>query len=85
MSNKQFAKMFAYESLIYGEKSLLIGIILGIILSYVLYCVINTDLALKYYFPAVQIVIMAVLTILVIYMSTKIASKSIIKISKKKK
>ena len=76
MSNKQFNKMFAYESLIYGAKSLLIGIILGIILSYVLYCIINTDLALKYYFPAVQMIIMAVLTILVIYMSNKIAWKN---------
>lgn len=85
MSNKQFNKMFVYESLIYGVKSLIIGIILGTILSYALYCIINTDLALKYYFPAVQMVIMAVLTILVIYMSNKIASKSIIKISKKKK
>lgn len=47
MSNKQFAKMFAYESLIYGEKSLLIGIILGIILSYVLYCIIKTNLVIK--------------------------------------
>ena len=83
MSNKQFTKMFAYESLIYGAKSLLIGIILGIILSYVLYCIIKTNLVIKYYFPAIQIVLMVVLTILVIYMSTQIASKSIIKISKK--
>ena len=76
MSNKQFNKMFVYESLIYGVKSLIIGIILGTILSYVLYCIINTDLALKYYFPAVQMIIMAVLTILVIYMSNKIAWKN---------
>lgn len=76
MSNKQFNKMFVYESLIYGVKSLIIGIILGTILSYALYCIINTDLALKYYFPAIQIAIMVVLTILVIYMSTKIAWKN---------
>ena len=76
MSNKQFNKMFVYESLIYGVKSLIIGIILGTILSYALYCIINTDLALKYYFPAVQMIIMAVLTILVIYMSNKIAWKN---------
>ena len=76
MSNKQFTKMFVYESLIYGVKSLIIGIILGTILSYALYCIINTDLALKYYFPAVQMIIMAVLTILVIYMSNKIAWKN---------
>ena len=43
MSNKQFAKIFAYESLIYGEKSLLIGIIL----SYVLYCIIKTKKIIK--------------------------------------
>ena len=36
MSNKQFNKMFVYESLIYGVKSLIIGIILGTILSYAL-------------------------------------------------
>lgn len=76
MSNKQFNKMFVYESLIYGVKSLIIGIILGTILSYALYCIINTDLVLKYYFPAIQIVIMAILTILVIYMSNKIAWKN---------
>ena len=76
MSNKQFNKMFVYESLIYGVKSLIIGIILGTILSYALYCIINTDLALKYYFPAVQMIIMAVLTILVIYMSNEIAWKN---------
>ena len=46
---------------------------------------IATNLVIKYYFPAIQIVLMVVLTILVIYMSTQIASKSIIKISKKKK
>jgi|GEM_PF-7020862 hypothetical protein len=85
MSNKQFNKMFVYESLIYGVKSLIIGIILGTILSYALYCIIKTNLVIKYYFPAIQIVLMVVLTILVIYMSTQIASKSIIKISKKKK
>lgn len=73
MSNKQFNKMFVYESLIYGVKSLIIGMILGTILSYALYCIINTDLMLRYYFPAIQIAIMVVLTILVIYMSTKIA------------
>ena len=76
MSNKQFNKMFVYESLIYGVKSLIIGIILGTILSYALYCIINNDLELKYYFPAVQMIIMAVLTILVIYMSNKIAWKN---------
>lgn len=76
MTNKQFNKMFSYESLIYGVKSLLIGIILGTILSYVLYYIINTDLAMRYYFPAIQIVIMVILTILVIHMSTKIAWKN---------
>ena len=39
MSNKQFTKMFAYESLIYGAKSLLIGIILGIIFITILFLV----------------------------------------------
>ena len=76
MTNKQFNKMFSYESLIYGIKSLVIGIILGIILSYGLYYIIKTNLEMKYYFPAIQIIIMVILTILVIYMSTKSARKN---------
>lgn len=76
MTNKQFNKMFSYESLIYGIKSLVIGIILGIILSYGLYYIIKTNLEMKYYFPAIQIIIMVILTILVIYMSTKTARKN---------
>lgn len=76
MSNKQFNKMFVHESLIYGIKSLLIGIILGTILSFALYYVINTDLMLKYYFPFIQVLIMILSTIIVIYISTKKAYKN---------
>ncbi len=76
MSNKQFSKMFFYESLIYGLKSIIIGIALGIVLSYGIYFIIKTNQELEYYFPYVQTLIMVGLNIMVIYISTKIAWKN---------
>ncbi len=75
MSNKQFDKMFCYESLIYGIKSLFVGTLLGIILSYAIYCIIKTNQNISYYFPLAQITIMIVLTISVIHISTKLTWK----------
>ena len=76
MSNKQFNKMFLYESLLYGVKSLIIGILLGIVLNYGIYYIIRVSQETAYYFPFVQIGIMIALTIMIIYMSTKAAWKS---------
>lgn len=73
MSNKQFNKMFLFESLLYGGKALTIAIALGTILNYSIYHIIKTNQGISYYFPFVQMGIMIVLTILVIHKSTKAA------------
>ncbi|MCI9246162.1 MAG: FtsX-like permease family protein [Clostridia bacterium] len=75
MSNKQFNKMFSFESLLYSTKSLIIGTILGIVLSYGIYIIISANQAIQYYFPIVQMIVMMVLTVMVIYISTKVAQQ----------
>lgn len=75
MSNKQFKKMFSIESLLYGIKSLVVGTILGIVLSYALYTLISANQEIQYYFPFVQIIIVVVLIIMTIYISTRIVWK----------
>lgn len=77
MSNKQFNKMFTYESLIYGLKSLITGTIIGIVLNYGIYCILKAKQNMQCYFPFVQIIIMSVLTILVIHISTKMTWKKL--------
>lgn len=76
MSNKQFNKMFSYESLIYGVKSVIVGTLFGIMLSYGIYYIIKASQNISYYFPFVQMTIMIVLTILAIHISTKVAWKN---------
>lgn len=73
MSNKQFNRMFLLESLLYGIKSLVIGTILGIILSYGIYIVTVTNKVMQYFFPIAQMIIVIILTVLTIYISTQIA------------
>ena len=77
MSNKQFNKMFSFESLLYGSKSLIIGTILGISLSYGIYLVISASQSIQYYFPFVQMIIMMVLTVMIIYLSIRVAWKKL--------
>ena len=73
MSNKQFNKMFSYESLIYGVKSLFFGMLVGTIFSYGIYCIVKTNQNIQYYFPFIQILIMIMLTMIAIYTSIKLA------------
>ena len=77
MSNKQFNKMFIYESLIYGIKALSIGIILGITLNYSLYIILSANQPLRHYFPFLQIIIMLILTIMIIYISIVVTWRKI--------
>ena len=72
MSNKQFNKMFTYESLLYGLKALIIGTLIGILLNYGIYSILKAKQNMPYYFPIVQIIIMLIATIMVIHISTKV-------------
>ena len=77
MSNKQFNKMFLFESLLYGIKSLIIGIVLGSVLNFGIYGIMSANQTIKYYFPAIQMCIMIALTVIITYISIKVAWKKI--------
>ena len=77
MSNKQFNKMFLLESLLYGIKSLIMGSVLGTTLNYCVYSMIRGSQTINYYFPAIQMGIMIILTTMIIYISIKWAWKKL--------
>ena len=58
MTTKEFNKMIRLESFFYGMKSLLIGIPIGIVLSYLIFKALSSgSLMLKYELPIVGILI----------------------------
>ena len=80
MTTKEFNRMIGLESFFYGTKSLLIGIPIGLVLSYLLYKVLNNDMTIvKYEFPFIPII----LSIIVVFVLITIIMKfSISKINK---
>ena len=91
MTKKEFNKMINLESIFYGVKSLLIGCILGIGLSYWIFRVGNgaeATNALKYAFPVVPILIaivfiMVIVGIIMRYSLSKINKQNIIETIRK--
>lgn len=80
MTNKEFKKMIRLESLFYGTKSLLIGIPLGIIISYLIHKAVNVgDYVLNYELPSLAIIITCLVVFLLIFI---IMQYSISKINK---
>ena len=80
MTSKEFNRMISLESFFYGTKSLLIGIPIGIVLSVLLYNLLNDDMIItKYQVPYSSIIISIVVVFLLI---TIIMKYSISKISK---
>ncbi len=81
MTRKEFNKMISLESFFYGTKSLLIGIPIGCLLSFLIYKVLTGDQnnPLKYELPLLAIVISIVAVFILI---TCIMKFSIKKISK---
>lgn len=63
MSRKAFIKMIAYESILYGFKAIIYGIPLGILCSYILYCIIANSFDFAYTVPIVGIVIIALIVL----------------------
>ena len=61
MTQREFNRMIQLESFFYGAKSLIIGIPVGIVLSYVLYYIMmEGDLVLAYQVPILAIIISVV-------------------------
>ncbi len=80
MTKSEFNRMIRLESFFYGMKSLLIGIPIGIMLSYLIYRIlITSNIEMTYEFPIGGIVISIVAVFLLIYV---IMHYSVKKISK---
>ena len=80
MTSKEFNRMISLESFFYGTKSLLIGIPIGIVLSILLYKLLNNDMVVvKYQIPYLPIIISIIAVFVLI---TVIMKFSISKINK---
>ena len=75
MTKKEFNKMIRLESFFYGMKSLLIGIPIGTVLSYLIFKALSSgSLMLKYELPIVGILISIIwdlCTLMLILMNLK--------------
>ncbi len=79
MTTKEFNRMIRLESIFYGSKSLLIGIPIGILLSYWLYTLLTDNLAMNYIIPIGAIIISIIAVFILI---TFIMKYSLSKINK---
>ncbi len=83
MTNREFNRMIGLESIFYGLKSLIIGIPLGIVFSYLIYMAFNSDKNLNYVLPinaiiTVSVIICILIGIIMRYSLNKINKKNII-------
>ena len=62
MTKKEFNKMIRLETIFLGGKSLIIGIILGLILSYIIYLGFSLNVELNYIFP-IEAIIIAIIAV----------------------
>ena len=77
MTNKEFNKMIRLESIFMGLKSLLIGIPIGILLSYLIYHFLVGDTGMPYKLPIVAIVISIVTVFILISIIMKYSMNKI--------
>ena len=83
MTKKEFNRMIRLESIFYGVKSLIIGIPIGLILSYGMYNVFRNSMEMEYVLPykaiAVAVIFVAVVIgIIMRYSMSKINKQNII-------
>lgn len=83
MTKKEFNRMIRLESIFYGVKSLVIGIPIGILLSYGIYNIFKDNMGMEYVLPIKAIVIAIVFVAIVIgiimkYSMSKINKQNII-------
>ena len=79
MTSKEFSRMIRLESIFMGTKSLVIGVPIGIGLSYLIYYYLGKDIGLPYILPLLAIIISILAVFLLI---TCIMRYSINKINK---
>ena len=83
MTKKEFNRMIRLESIFYGVKSLVIGIPIGILLSYGIYNIFKDNMEMEYVLPIKAIVMAIVFVAIVIgiimkYSMNKINKQNII-------
>ena len=88
MTDKEFNKMIRLESILYGLKSLFIGIPIGIILSYLVYKSISGGIEMEFTLPINSIIISIIVVMLLIilimrYSLSKINKQNIIETIRK--
>ena len=83
MTKKEFNRMIRLESIFYGLKSLIIGIPIGIILSYGMYTIFRNNMEMEYVLPYKSIVMSIVFVAVIIgiimkYSMSKINKQNVI-------
>ena len=83
MTKKEFNRMIRLESIFYGVKSLIIGIPIGVLLSYGMYCMFKNSMEIQYVLPYKAITVAIIFVAIVIgiimkYSMSKINKQNII-------
>lgn len=71
MTKKEFNRMITLESLFYSLKSLVIGIILGLIGSYAIYKLLSSGIDFRYVLPYKAIIISILFITIVVFIIMK--------------
>ncbi len=77
MTGREFNRMIRLESIMYGMKSLLIGLPLGVILSYAIYHALSIEISLGYSIPVLPIIIAVLFVIIIIWMTMHLSFSKI--------
>lgn len=77
MTDKEFKKMIWYESLLYGTKALLLGIPVGLGLSYIFYRQFTDILELPYHVPYHQLIICILFVFSIVCMTMQYSVKKV--------
>lgn len=78
MTNKEFNRMIRLETLFYTSKSLLIGLPIGIILTYIIWLLFSDgELILKYKLPIKAILIVCIVIFILIFLIMKFSLNKI--------
>ena len=75
MTNKEFKRMIHYESFIYGLKALILGLPVGIALSYLIYTVTADVYTTSYELPMTPILISIIFVFAIIFMTMRYSVK----------
>lgn len=77
MTDKEFKKMIWYESFLYGTKSLLYGVPVGLGLSYIFYRQFTNILEMSYIVPYQQVIICILFVFIIVCLTMQYAVKKV--------